>query len=121
MDQFTDNHPDGYDRQVGERGNNLSGGQKQAIALARALLLDPPILVFDEPTNAMDDSTTTLFTRRLNRILAQKTLILVTHKASLLNLVDRLIVLDRGKLIADGPKDQVLEFLKSNKFKGNRS
>lgn len=121
VDQFTDNHPDGYDRQVGERGNNLSGGQKQAIALARALLLDPPILVFDEPTNAMDDSTTTLFTRRLNRILAQKTLILVTHKASLLNLVDRLIVLDRGKLIADGPKDQVLEFLKSNKFKGNRS
>lgn len=121
VDDFTSAHPDGYDREVGERGNNLSGGQKQAIALARALLLDPPIYVFDEPTNAMDDSTTIQFTNRLRTVLPQKTLVLVTHKASLLNLVDRLIVLDNGKIITDGPKHEVLELLKSGELKGNRS
>lgn len=114
---FVNAHPDGFDRQVGERGELLSGGQRQAIAIARALLLDPPVLLFDEPSNAMDDSTTSAFMQRIKTILPQKTLVLVTHKASLLKLVDRLIVVDNGKIVLDGPKSQVLSKLSEGKVK----
>lgn len=115
--QFVESHPDGFDRQVGERGLLLSGGQRQAIALARALLLDPPILVFDEPCNAMDDTSTNAFINQLKTVLPNKTLILVTHKASLLKLVDRLIVMDQGRVVSDGAKDQVIEQLQQGKVK----
>lgn len=114
---FVDNHPDGYDREVGERGAHLSGGQRQAIALARALLLDPPILVFDEPSNAMDDTTTALFVERFKSKLKNKTLVLVTHKASLLHLVNRLIVIDNSKIVVDGPRDKVLDQIKEGNLK----
>jgi len=118
VDAFAARHPLGYDLQVGERGSHLSGGQRQAVSIARALLHDPPILLFDEPTSAMDNSAENLFKRQLEKILPRKTLLLVTHRTSLLSLVDRLIVLDGGKLVADGPKDDVLRALASGQVRG---
>ncbi len=111
---FTNNHPDGFDRQVGEKGSELSGGQRQAIAIARALLRSPNVLLLDEPTSAMDDNSERRFKQQLaSWMTASHTLLLVTHKLSMLELVDRIIVLDDGKLIADGPKDSVLSALKA--------
>lgn len=117
VSQFVDKHPDGFDMPVGERGATLSGGQRQSIAIARALLLAPPIYIMDEPTNSMDNSTEETFKRKLNEHLGTRTLILVTHRASLLTLVDRLIVLDNARVVADGPKDQVLDALKKGQIK----
>jgi ATP-binding cassette subfamily C protein LapB len=111
LDEFVNQHPHGYDLQVGERGANLSGGQRQAIAIARALLNDPPILLLDEPTNAMDNTTESNFLLRLAPVLQDRTLILVTHKASMLKLVDRLIVLNEGRIVSDGPRDDVIQAL----------
>ena len=79
--------------------------------IARALLMDPPILVMDEPTSSMDNSTENTFKAKLGEILAGKTLLLVTHRNSMLSLVDRLIVVDGGKVVADGPKATVLDAL----------
>jgi ATP-binding cassette subfamily B protein len=102
---------DGYDAVVGERGNRLSGGERQRISLARAFLKDAPILVLDEPTSSMDNASEARFRARLAQIITNKTLILITHRSSMLQLVDRLIVLDGGKVVADGPKAQVLNSL----------
>lgn len=118
VDLFAARHPLGYDAHVGERGSHLSGGQRQAVALARALLRDPPILLLDEPTSAMDNSAENRFKQQLQAILPGKTLLLVTHRTSLLSLVDRLIVLDGGKLVADGPKDEVLKALAAGQIRG---
>jgi len=115
--EFVNRHPDGFDMPVGERGEGLSGGQRQAVTLARALLLDPPVLVLDEPTNAMDNSTEEQFKSKLAAELGNKTMLLVTHKASLLSLVDRVIVMDNGNLVADGPRDQILAALKKGHIK----
>ncbi|MBF0266801.1 MAG: type I secretion system permease/ATPase [Gammaproteobacteria bacterium] len=114
---FTNNHPSGFDMPILERGEGLSGGQRQSIAVARSLLLDPPILLMDEPSNAMDNNTEAELKEKLINVIANKTLILVTHKASLLALVDRIILLDNGKVVADGPKETVLEALKQGKLK----
>ncbi len=105
-------HPKGYDLQVGERGQNLSGGQRQNVALARALLLDPPILLLDEPTSAMDNTGEERLKQRLAAVIGSKTLLLVTHRTSMLSLVDRLVIIDRGQIIADGPKGAVMEALR---------
>ena len=107
VDDFVARHPLGYDLVVGERGEALSGGQRQAIAIARALLLDPPILILDEPTSFMDNAAEARLKARLAEQLAGRTLLLITHRASLLSLVDRLIVLDAGRLVADGPREEV--------------
>ena len=120
VNDFLRNHPLGFDMQVGERGMGLSGGQRQSIVIARALLLDPPILLFDEPTSSMDNSTETAFKARLQRDMADKTLVLVTHRGSLLSLVDRLVILDQGRVVADGPRDKVLEALKQGQIRVNR-
>jgi len=114
---FLRTHPLGFDLQVGERGMGLSGGQRQAIVIARALLLDPPIILLDEPTSNMDNSTEALFKRRLEQILPGKTLLLVTHRSSLLSLVDRLIIVDGGRVVADGPKEDVLNALKQGQIR----
>ena len=111
VDDFIAHHPMGYDLKVGERGDGLSGGQRQSIAIARALLQDPPILLFDEPTSSMDSAAEVTLKQRLGEILPGRTLILVTHRASLLSMVDRLIVLDAGQTVADGPKQAVLDAL----------
>lgn len=115
--EFVNRHPSGFDLPVGERGEGLSGGQRQSVAAARALLLDPPVLLLDEPTNAMDNSTEERFKAKLATMLSDKTLLLVTHKASLLSLVDRIIVVDQGRLVADGPRDQILTALKKGHIK----
>ena len=110
--EFARLHPEGYEMQVGERGQNLSGGQRQNVALARALLLDPPILLLDEPTSSMDNTGEERLKQRLQSLLANKTLLLVTHRASMLSLVERLVIVDRGQIIADGPKEGVMDALK---------
>lgn len=111
VEEFVGNHPLGMDLPVGERGEGLSGGQRQAIALARALLPEPTVLLLDEPTNAMDNTSELALRRNLEASLAGRTLLLVTHRTSMLALVDRLIVLDKGRVVADGPKRAVLEAL----------
>jgi len=108
-------HPQGFERPVGERGQLLSGGQRQAVLLARALLLDPPILLFDEPTSAMDNTSEEILRNRLQSWAQGKTLLLITHRASMLSLVDRLIVLDNGHIVADGPKEAVIEALRKGR------
>ncbi len=114
--EFVRLHPQGYELQVGERGQNLSGGQRQNVALARALLLDPPILLLDEPTSSMDNTGEERLKQRLNAVIANKTVLLVTHRASMLSLVDRLLIVDKGQIIADGPKDAVMEALKKGQI-----
>jgi ATP-binding cassette subfamily C protein LapB len=114
--EFARLHPQGYELQVGERGQNLSGGQRQNVALARALLLNPPILLLDEPTSAMDNTGEERLKQRLQAVVENKTVILVTHRASLLSLVDRLLVIDRGQILADGPKASVMEALKKGQI-----
>ncbi|TAL62064.1 MAG: ATP-binding cassette domain-containing protein [Legionella sp.] len=117
LDKFISRHPQGYDLQVGERGYNLSGGQRQSIAISRALLLDPPIILMDEPTNSMDDATENVLKANLTPYLKSKTFVLVTHKISLLSLVDKLIVMDNGFVVAAGPKDKVLQALAEGQVK----
>jgi len=118
VDDFVAQHPDGYDLSVGERGERLSGGQRQSIAIARALVGDPPILVLDEPTAAMDNTSERNLRSRILSFMPGHTIVLITHRASLLALVDRVIVLDGGKVVADGPRDQVIQALTEGRVKG---
>ncbi|PSW09872.1 type I secretion system permease/ATPase [Photobacterium rosenbergii] len=111
---FTQQEPSGLNRQVGEGGQYLSGGQKQAITVARALLNKPKVLVFDEPTSQMDNRSEQHIKRTLKSLDSQHTLILFTHKTSMLECVDRLIVLDKGHVVADGEKETVLQQLRTN-------
>lgn len=110
---FVRRHPAGYGLMAGERGQNLSGGQRQAVAMARALLHDPDILLLDEPTSNIDGLTEMYIRQRLKRVLGNKTLVVSMHRTSLLDLVDRLIVFRQGRIIADGPKQEVLKQLNS--------
>ncbi len=114
---FINSHPLGFDMPVGERGASLSGGQRQAVALARAVVGKPPILVLDEPTSSMDNSSEEAVKRKLQTFIEDKTLVLVTHRASLLEMVDRIIVMDNGNVVANGPKQQVIEALRQGKIK----
>jgi ATP-binding cassette subfamily C protein LapB len=115
--EFASRHPEGYDMQVGERGERLSGGQRQTVALARALLLDPPILLLDEPTSSMDNATEVRLKEALRNYIPGRTLLIITHRASLLDLVERLVVLDRGRVVADGPRDEILEALRQGRLR----
>ncbi|WP_162844056.1 type I secretion system permease/ATPase [Sinobacterium caligoides] len=110
LQPFIEEHPHGFNAQVGEGGRNLSGGQRQMIAIARALLLDPPILLMDEPTHSMDSSTEKYFTRVISELVKKqgKTLILITHKASLLTLVDRVLLMEQGRIVTDSAKEAFL-------------
>jgi ATP-binding cassette subfamily C protein LapB len=101
---------------IGERGDSLSGGQRQGVAAARAFLMDPPILLLDEPTSSMDFSSENAFKQRLREMAAHKTMIIVTHRNSLLELANRVIVLDDGKVVADGPRDQVIQALQGGRI-----
>lgn len=112
VDQFVNQLPSGFDTQVGEQGACLSGGQRQAIALGRALLRNESIVVLDEPTSNMDNSTEFKIKRQLFEYTRDKTLIVITHKTSMLDLVERLIVVENGRILMDGPKQQVVEKLK---------
>jgi ATP-binding cassette subfamily C protein LapB len=114
VDAFVSRHPMGYDLPVQERGEGLSIGQRQAIALAQALLKGADVLLLDEPTSAFDESTEAGFRRTLVPWLAGKTLVIVTHKLSMLELVDRVILVDDGRIVMDGPKEVVLRALMKN-------
>lgn len=114
LDAVVAGHPLGFDRPVGEMGQALSGGQRQLVALARALLLHPQVLLLDEPTSDMDMQTERLFLQRLQMATQGRTVVVVTHRFSVLDQVDRLIVLDAGRVVADGPKSEVLRALQAN-------
>jgi len=113
--EFANLHPDGFDMVIGERGESLSGGQRQSVAVARALINDPPILLLDEPSSNMDHQSEAQLRKRLGEASANKTILLVTHRTALLELVDRLIVIDNGHIVADGPKEQVVEALRQGR------
>jgi len=117
VDDFIKLHPKGYDMPVGERGDGLSGGQKQAIAIARAFLLDSPIILLDEPTNSVDNSMEAKIKKNLMENLKGKTAILITHKIGMLDIVDKVIVMDNGKVVLSGNKQEVLRKLSSNSKK----
>ncbi len=110
---FMRTHPQGYGLHVSERGSSLSGGQRQSISVARALLRNPNILVMDEPTSSMDTQSEALLVMRLKALLPGRTIVVITHRPTLLELVDRLIVMDEGQVVVDGPKDVVLRQLQS--------
>ena len=114
---FVRGHSHGLDLQVGERGASVSGGQRQSIAIARALVGNPPVLVLDEPTSNMDTGSENRFQQRLSAYRGLKTLICITHRGTMLNVVDRIIILDNGKVVADGPKDQVIASLSQGEVK----
>lgn len=118
---FTAMESEGLDTQVGEKGENLSRGQRQTIALARAILNDPPILLMDEPTASLDARAEKQFMRSMTHVSKERSLIIITHKMELLKLVDRIIVLDRGHILADGPKAKVLELLNNGLMAGGRN
>ncbi len=114
--EFLKDSSAGLDTQVGERGEALSGGQRQAVAIARTLLYDPPIMIFDEPTASMDPASENRLKKRLVDLCRDKTTILITHKGSMLALVDKLILIDRGRLVAFGPKDDVISKLQARQY-----
>lgn len=116
ISEFVNTHPRGFDMPVGERGETLSGGQRQAVGLARAVLGDPPVLLLDEPTGAMDHSTEEAVCKQLTEFMRHRTALIVTHRNALLALVDRLIVVDAGRIVADGPKDRVVAALRSGQI-----
>lgn len=116
LGEFVNSHPQGLMMPVGERGEWLSGGQRQSVALARALIHDPSVLLLDEPTGAMDHTTEEHFKASIGDYARGKTLLVVTHRTSLLALVERIIVIDAGKIVADGPKEQVVEALRQGRI-----
>lgn len=116
LESLVNGHPSGIDLQVGERGQALSGGQKQSVAIARALVQDPSILLLDEPTSSMDNASEEAFKANLTQVAEGKTVLVVTHRTSLLSLVDRIIVMDAGKVVADGPRDTVIEALRNGQI-----
>jgi ATP-binding cassette subfamily C protein LapB len=116
MTDFVNRHPRGFDMPVGERGESLSGGQRQSVGIARAVLHNAPILLLDEPTSAMDFTTEAQITARMSHFVQNKTVVLVTHRTSMLAMVTRVIVIDGGKIVADGPRDRIMEALASGRI-----
>jgi len=116
VSSFTDHETQGLDQQVGESGNALSRGQRQSIALARAILNNPQILLLDEPTASLDARAEKQFIKSISTTGKDRTLLLITHKTELLHLVDRILVLEKGKLVIDGPKEVVLKQLAGGKL-----
>ena len=111
LDRLIQSHPQGWELPVGEAGSLLSGGQRQLVALARCLVTHPKILLMDEPTSSMDAQSEALFLRQLKDAGGDCTLLMVTHRPAVLELVDRVLVIDAGRLVMDGPKAQVLAAL----------
>ncbi|PKO55661.1 MAG: type I secretion system permease/ATPase, partial [Betaproteobacteria bacterium HGW-Betaproteobacteria-19] len=114
--EYANAHPRGFDMLVGERGESLSGGQRQGVAIARAVISDPPMLLLDEPTASMDHSSEEAVKGQLRKYAEGRSMIVITHRTSLLDLADRIIVIDAGKVVADGPKAQVVEALRQGRI-----
>ncbi|MBP5955105.1 type I secretion system permease/ATPase [Pseudomonas anatoliensis] len=119
LDHIAAQHPKGINLPIGEMGEGLSGGQRQLVSLARSLLARPQVLLLDEPTSAMDSQTEVVFLQHLRRAIEGQTVVVVTHRTSLLELVERIVVVDGGKIIADGPKAQILAALAEKKHVKN--
>lgn len=117
---FVRHHPMGYDMPVGERGQALSGGQRQAVALARTLVRQPDVLLLDEPTSNMDVDSEQRLIHRLQAFLPGKTVILLTHRMSTLALAERLLVMHDGAIIADGPRDSILAAMREGRINTGR-
>ncbi|MBN2643843.1 MAG: type I secretion system permease/ATPase [Desulfuromonadaceae bacterium] len=113
---FVNGHPKGFDMLVGERGESLSGGQRQGVAIARAVIKNPEIILLDEPTGSMDHTSEEQVKQAFDQFTHGKTMVLVTHRTSLLALAERILVIDHGKIVADGPKKQVLEALRQGRI-----
>jgi ATP-binding cassette subfamily C protein LapB len=109
IDELASQLSDGFETRLTERGSQLSGGQRQAVCIARALVGNPKIVLLDEPSSAMDSTTERQLLERLRFYLEGRTLILITHRGTLLDLVDRVIAVDQGRVIADGPKEAMLQ------------
>jgi ATP-binding cassette subfamily C protein LapB len=113
VSEFLSDHPEGYDLKVSEGGGGLSGGQKQSISIARGLVGSPSVVVMDEPTSMMDMASEARLVKRMQSFLENRTFIVITHRSAMLQLVDRVIVFDKGRIVLDGPK----ELLNKNKQK----
>ncbi|MEE4350929.1 MAG: type I secretion system permease/ATPase [Pacificimonas sp.] len=111
---FMQHITNGYDRRLADRGEGLSGGQRQSIALARAFAGKPQVILLDEPSSQMDNQTEAQVLKRLHAELTDRTMMVVTHRPPFLALVSRIILLDKGKVIADGPRDQVLKLIEQD-------
>ncbi len=116
LNDFVNAHPQGFDMLVSERGDSLSGGQRKSVGLARAVIHDPPILLMDEPTGSMDHSTEAHVQKKLESYAKGKTTIVVTHRTSLLEMVDRILVVDNAKVVADGPRQSVIDALRQGRI-----
>jgi ATP-binding cassette, subfamily C, bacterial LapB len=116
LTEFINRHPQGFDMMVSERGDSLSGGQRRCVALARAILNDPGLVLMDEPTGSMDHSTEMAVKTQLASFVEGRTWIVVTHRNSLLEMVDRIIVIDNGRIVADGPRESVVAALQQGKI-----
>jgi ATP-binding cassette subfamily C protein LapB len=118
VDEFVRKHPKGYEMAIGEQGAGLSGGQKQSVAIARALMREAPIVLMDEPTNAMDQVTEARIIATFRELFRDRTVLLATQKMGILEVVDRVIVMHEGRIYLDGPRDEVLEALKGGNKRG---
>lgn len=114
--EFVNSHPQGFDMMIGERGESLSGGQRQCVAFGRALIGEPSMLLLDEPTGSLDHTSEEEMKARLRDYAVGRTMLVVTHRTSLLDLVERLIVIDNGRIVADGPKDTVVQALRQGRI-----
>jgi ATP-binding cassette subfamily C protein LapB len=108
VDEIASNLPDGYETLLTEGGKGLSGGQRQAICIARAFVGDPQIIIMDEPSSAMDSGSEQQLLQDLIVAVKDKTFILITHRGTLLDAIDRVVVVDSGRVTQDGPKDKIL-------------
>jgi len=116
IDEFINSHPKGFDMLVGERGETLSGGQRQGVGIARAMINKPAIFLLDEPTSAMDHSGEEIIKKRLAIAMQNKTMVLISHRSTLFDLAQRIIVVDSGRIVADGEKSQIIEALRAGKI-----
>jgi len=116
LSDYVNRHPQGFDMMIGERGDSLSGGQRKSVALARGVIHEPPLLLMDEPTGSMDHSTEVAVQKQLAEFIEGRTWLVVTHRNSLLEMVERIIVIDGGRLVADGPRETVVQALQQGRI-----
>ncbi|NDV24752.1 ATP-binding cassette domain-containing protein [Desulfovibrio sp. JC022] len=113
IDKFVSKHPLGLKMPILEGGKNLSRGQRQAVAVARALISSPPLLLLDEPTSSMDSTQERILINQIKNTMTDKSIYVVTHRPQILEVVDRILVVDQGRIVADGPRDEIIRKLSS--------